>query len=273
MAAIRQRNGRYQAQVRLRGTPAITKTFDTRDLASRWATQTELDIKGGVAAAPQTDAVTLNALINRYVTEITPHKKACEQEKWRLRRLKKDPISSYSLANLSSQCLRDFKARRIKDGNRTCHYDLTLIGHIIEVARKEWGYRIEFNPVRNVKKPTLNPPRTRRLGEQEFLKLESAVKHTDVEYLWPLVNLAIATAMRKSELLNLKWEDVSLDNRTIYIPDSKNGSPRTIPISSYAIEVLEGMHQRDGSKVFPTTSSAAFQSWRRLVIRAGIEGL
>jgi integrase len=164
-------------------------------------------------------------------------------------------------------------ARRIKDGNRTCHYDLTLIGHIIEVARKEWGYRIEFNPVRNIKKPTLNPPRTRRLSDQEYRKLESALEHTDVDYLWPLINLAVATAMRKSELLNLKWENISLDDRTIHIPDSKNGSPRIIPISSYAIGVLEGIHRNEGQGVFPTTSSAAYQSWRRLVVRAGIEGL
>ena len=136
--------------------------------------------------------------------------------------------------------------------------------------------QIEENPFRFLKKPRCRKKKVVVFRDEECQTLLLNAKEvTDSQCVnWRLlIAFALETGMRKSELLNLKWEDVSLDNRTIHIPDSKNGSSRTIPISSYAIVVLEVMYQRDGSKVFPTTSSAAFQSWRRLVIRAGIEGL
>ncbi|SVE06075.1 uncharacterized protein METZ01_LOCUS458929 [marine metagenome] len=37
MASIRKRNGRYQAQIRLPGKPALSKTFSYKQDAQRWA--------------------------------------------------------------------------------------------------------------------------------------------------------------------------------------------------------------------------------------------
>ena len=42
-----------------------------------------------------------------------------------------------------------------------------------------------------------------------------------------LVELAVETAMRRGELLNAPWTDVSFETRTIRIPITKNGHART----------------------------------------------
>jgi integrase len=78
--------------------------------------------------------------------------------------------------------------------------------------------------------------------------------------------------MRRGELLRLRWADLDLDNNTLHIPVAKNGSPRTIPLSSEAVGILETVPKVE-DRVFPTTASAVSQSWRRLVKRAGIEDL
>ena len=42
MASYRKRQGKWQAQVRLAGKPAISKTFPTKELARAWAAQQAL---------------------------------------------------------------------------------------------------------------------------------------------------------------------------------------------------------------------------------------
>jgi integrase len=53
-----------------------------------------------------------------------------------------------------------------------------------------------------------------------------------------LVKLAIETAMRRGELLSLTWENVDLKRQTAHLPDTKNGDPRTVPLSTRAVAIL-----------------------------------
>jgi integrase len=41
--------------------------------------------------------------------------------------------------------------------------------------------------------------------------------------------------MRRGELLSLRWEHVDLQARTAFLPDTKNGDSRTVPLSSSAL--------------------------------------
>ena len=50
-------------------------------------------------------------------------------------------------------------------------------------------------------------------------------------YLQPLVVLAIETAMRRGELLGLRWEHVQLDKSYVHLPMTKNGDSRDVPLS------------------------------------------
>ena len=49
-----------------------------------------------------------------------------------------------------------------------------------------------------------------------------------------IVTLAIETAMRQSEILNLRLQDVDMENRVVRLAYSKNNSARTIPLSPAA---------------------------------------
>jgi integrase len=86
---------------------------------------------------------------------------------------------------------------------------------------------------------------------------------------WSAVQLAIETAMRRSELLGLRWEDVDLERRLAYLGDTKNGRPRSVPLTVGAI-VLLGSLPRTGPYVLPVSDCAVRQAWDRLVVRAGV---
>jgi integrase len=184
----------------------------------------------------------------------------------------RDPIASLTVQNLTAHELALFRDRRIKDGIRTCQYDLVLIRHILEIARKEWGLGLAVNPVDQIRKPNGLKPRNRRLEETEYRRLEEALGQTRVPYVWPLINLAIETAMRRGELLSLQWDWIDKTLRLAHLPDTKNGHPRSVPLSPSAMYWLDQMPVV-GQMVFPVTPVAVRQAWDRLVKRAGITNL
>ena len=92
------------------------------------------------------------------------------------------------------------------------------------------------------------------------------------KYLWPCIVLALETAMRKGELLSLQWQHVYWEKGLVYLPDTKNGEDRWIPLSPKAKEILQTLPQ-DTATVFTASSTALRLSWNRLMQRTQIRGL
>ena len=70
--------------------------------------------------------------------------------------------------------------------------------------------------------------------------------------------LSVMTGLRRSEGLNLRWEDVDLTNRTLTVRDTKNGTDHTLPLSDYVHGLLESRRAVDpeGEQVFPSYGAA-----------------
>ena len=83
MAAIRERDGKYQVRVIRKGHQPLTRTFSTRTDAARWARATEVEIERG-AIVSGTRCPTLSEAIERYVAECTPRKKSARSERYLL---------------------------------------------------------------------------------------------------------------------------------------------------------------------------------------------
>lgn len=65
--------------------------------------------------------------------------------------------------------------------------------------------------------------------------------------------MLLFTGLRRGEAQQLRWSDIDFTGRTITIPDTKNGDPLTLPLSSFLIEMLENRRMRYGNYkyVFP----------------------
>ena len=130
------------------------------------------------------------------------------------------------------------------------------------------------NPVDRVKMPPSSPARNRRLESGEFDRLEEAAKLTKNPHIWPVIVFAIETGMRRGEILGLRWEHVDLDRRIAFLPLTKNGSSREVPLSTKAVEVLARQRQRnDTPSPFPVTPNGFRLAWDRLRSRAGLSDL
>jgi integrase len=115
---------------------------------------------------------------------------------------------------------------------------LAALSHACGVAVKEWGW-LEENPLRKVSKLKESRGRTRFLLDDERAQLLKACQQSDNAYLYPIVVIALSTGMRKSEILNLKWQDIDLDKGAIILHETKNGERRRVPLQHIALENIK----------------------------------
>ena len=131
---------------------------------------------------------------------------------------------------------------------------------------------MDSNPVDFVQMPPSCPPRDRRLAKGEYQRLRGAAEGLRNPLIWPIIDIAVETAMRRSEILSLTWENVDIQNGTCHLPMTKNGSPRTVPLTSKARQIVKSCSQ-NSELVFPVSSNAVRLSWDRLRARAGVNDL
>lgn len=72
MASIRNRNGKWQARITRKGEQLISKSFQSKQDAERWARQIESDIdKGSYTNLVLADKALFKGIIERYILEVT----------------------------------------------------------------------------------------------------------------------------------------------------------------------------------------------------------
>ena len=272
MATIRKHRGKWQAIVRRKGQGSASKTFHIRRDAERWARDQERKLDNGTFGKLAPQKVSLAELLIRYRDTITVTKKGAPQEARRIQRLLKDPLTSLKADQIISDRLALFRDTRLKDGIRAAAIDLILIGHCLKIAINEWGLSLTNNPADKVKRPAPPKARQRRLEPSEYIALKRASSQTKSPYLWPLIKLAIETGMRRSELLGLTWDNIDVKNRTAHLPDTKNESRRTVPLSLKAAAVISNLDKTRES-LFPASDNAIRLSWNKLKKRAELNDL
>ena len=126
------------------------------------------------------------------------------------------------------------------------------------------------NPIKAVTLPRVDNARERRVSDDEIAAICSTTRSRE---LGALVRLAVETAMRRGELVDLRWKHVDLDKRTAHLPKTKNGFPRTVPLSSRAVETLRTLPRRVDDRVFGLHRGSVSEAFQRAVSRAGLENL
>lgn len=101
---------------------------------------------------------------------------------------------------------------------------------------KTRGY-INFNPIEDIERPKLEQKLPKKLTKQDSHRLLEIIHnypHTSNFLRYrnhAIFSTFIFAGLRKSELLNLKYADVDLDNMTLFINQGKGAKDRFVPIS------------------------------------------
>jgi len=246
---IKRPSGTWKAIIRKTGWPLKAKTFRTKRDAEDWARRTEDEIVRGTYIVRATaDRMTVEVALKRYLAEVTPTKRASSQEAERRRAaILTKHLGKYSLAALTPEIIAKFRDERLagidrKDekgnpvprANNTVRLELALLGHLFTIAIKEWRVGLPWNPVLSIRRPTPGPGRNRRLSSEEEKQLFEAVDKHSNPMLRLIVRIALETGMRASEIVTLRRMQVDLKRRIVRLLETKNTSPRTVPLSASA---------------------------------------
>lgn len=134
------------------------------------------------------------------------------------------------------------------------------------------------NPVSSVARPKYDNKRTCLLSPVEVERLLSACEESVNPQLKAIVQLLLATAARKSELLNARWEHIDFDRAEWLIPLTKNGHPRRVPLSKAAMAVINGLPRNAGPWLLPNPATGKpfdniKRAWRTACKAAGLPDL
>lgn len=107
-----------------------------------------------------------------------------------------------------------------------------------ELAIKWQTPGVKHNPVRGIPRPKFNNARDRYLTSDQAGALLKACAASINPQLRNIVGLLLLTGARKNELLQAKWEHVNFDRKVWFIPDSKTGKARHVPLSQPALDII-----------------------------------
>ena len=184
-----------------------------------------------------------------------------------------------NLLSISPKMVSRYKVLRNDEGAATAsvNRELSMLSKAFNLASREWEW-LRDNPASRVPKDKENNERDRWLTKDE----EKKILDNSPEWLREIIIFNLNTGLRIQELLSLEWSRVNLLRKTIIIQETKNGSPKTLPLNKIALDVLNQRSKvrsiknyfvffnREGKKINPNVLRKSFYTVLRKV---GIENL
>lgn len=264
-----------------------SKTFSSEREARSWGNKMRYEMeKGLVTKETLKDRKVLDA-IERYIVEILPRMpKNARNVEQHLRWWKKE-IGQHNLNDVlpchisagRDRLEREPTHQNKKRAPATIVRYIASLSAVFEAAIKDWNWT-EKNPVKLVRKPSVSNSRRRFLSEDECEKLLDACMESRNPYLYSIVVLALGTGMRRGELLGLRWQDVSLEEKCITLTKTKNGSIRCVPLVSITLKIIRSLFEDEtildpSHHIFPSLNLERYldirTAWFFALKRAGIK--
>lgn len=258
MATIQKRSKSWRVQVRRKGK-TVSATFDTKAEAEAWAITTESKIIEGVAPEvivnepAVAEGITVADTLKRYADEVSPNKRGGRWEQIRLRMLiRRYPLFQRPITSITGPDIADWRdTRMVQVSASTVNRELCLISAVFTQAMKEWRLGLTANPCSQVTKPRKPRPRTQRVSIVERKQIIEQLgwdgesePETSAQWVAFAFYLALETAMRKGEILSLRWADIDFDARYAHLDMTKNGDERDVPLSKSATKLLQIVKKR-----------------------------
>lgn len=273
MASIRKRGPRqWEVRIRRKGYPAQFATFEFKADADKWASDVEAEMgKGVFVSRKEAEATTLSEALDRFEEEFISGYAQPKQMRSRIRMVKNSPLALKTLATVRGKDISDYIHMREEEGrsSQTILHEVNLISRIFEICCRDWGMESLSNPTKKVSKPKQGRGRTRRLEQEEEHKLLEAAPSD----LKPLILFALETAMRRGELSAMRWNHVDLAKRYVHLPKTKNGEPRSVPLSPNALMVLKALPRNIRGAVFNIRPDTITKKFTTAVKHAGLNNL
>jgi len=205
----------------------------------------------------------------RWIEE-TSHKATHHQDVAKLKWLH-SILGGLMLDEITLDVIARIKESRLKDvGKSTTNRYLALVRAILKRAVDEWDW-LEKAPKVKLFKESEGRIRFITPEQVQALLRELPAHQRD------MVLFALQTGLRQSNVVNLEWLQVNLEQGHMWVnaAQSKNRKPIAVPLNREALAVLHRQLGKHPARVFTFAGqpivNANTRAWRNALKRAGIE--
>lgn len=291
MASIQKRGGRWRAWVRKKGYPTQSQSFPTKALAKIWADRVEIEISEAIArGTPQgAAAVTVAELVDWYRRDVAKMKTVSKTQVGNLTRIR-EGLGPVVASKLTVAQIVEFVRRRRQGehingkgikvpacGPATMTVEIGYLAELLKLATSMGKVTLERDVVaearpalRLVKLVAKAQKRDRRPTADELQRLCEYFRASAWRSVIPMadiVEFAVASSRRQSEITRLLWADVDEAKRTCVVRDAKHpraktGNHRTFPLLGATWGIVQ-RQPRTGGAIFPYKSDSIGTAFTR----------
>jgi integrase len=272
LASFKQRNQRWVAQVKIAGK-FKSATFNIKQEAQIWAAQQELAAIRGDSHALEMSNACFADVLKKYKAIITPTKRGAENEAIIINRLLREDWVDIPVCDLSLELLSGFRDQRLTlVKSSTFKREWAIVKAAANTA-EALGFDVPIKLFKSLVLPKIFHREIERLlpsGERRLLEAAQKISSQNI-YILPLIKLALATGMRRGEMLTLHWKHINFNDMFIDIKaiNTKSGYGRNIPFNSDIALMLRDLRcsAMPSERVFPITANSlrtSFEKVRRL---------
>jgi integrase len=240
-----------------------------------------------VGADPQSRRIELRSIPtlaelvrDRYLPHVKSYKRSWRTDETMLRIHILPVVGSQYVDQIRAEPIAAMveKMREKKYSTGTTNRAVIVLRHIFNLARKWRVPGVTENPTTGINlAPDVN--RERFLSLEEAQRLIVSIEQDENNVAANAIMLLLLTGARRNEITYAKWEHLDLDKRTLLVPLSKSGKPRSIALNGAAVELLRAIQTNNRScYVFPSPttgrpSPSLYFPWQRIRVRAGLPDL
>lgn len=225
--------------------------------------------------------MTLNGLFNEYMERhAKPHKKSWKNDESRFKLHVANWRGSYKLSQITKADIQKLHTDiGASNGKYEANRVITLLCTMFNIASEfELWDKDKANPASGIKKYK-EKARDRFLQSEELPEFFAALAQEPNETIRDYILLAILTGTRRSDLLAMKWEEISWQRAEWRIAVTKNDDPQVVTLSEEAIVILKRRKETTNSQyVFPGDGRTGHlkepkRGWSRILKSAGVGNL
>ncbi|MEM7017633.1 MAG: tyrosine-type recombinase/integrase [Pseudomonadota bacterium] len=222
---------------------------------------------------------TLGEFFETYLEQYSkPHKLTWAEDEAQFNRYLRNDWGKRPLSTLTRQQLQSLHIEVGElHGRYAANRLIALLRNMFNKAT-EWGWPYP-NPAEGIRKFS-EKSRERFLQADELPRFFQALEDEPNDTIRDYILLSLLTGARKSNMLEMRWEELNLETGIWRIPRTKNGSAQSLPLPAAAIELLRTREIRHGLSefVFPGRGKTGHlvepkTAWRKLLERADIDDL
>lgn len=242
---ITERNGKYYCRFQIDGErhhylcSGATSVKEAKKIEAAFMYKIQQQQNGVIER--ELEKMSVARLMTVFLEYSETNKKSYATDKSRAKVIKKYFGESTQIKDITPKMIEDFKKHLVDNGKSKTtanrYYEQLSTAFNMAVNNKY----LKINPCKSVKKfPTQNYT-VRYLTEEEEERLMKVVP----DYLKDIIIIALNTGLRKTNILELKWEQINFDFNFIEVLENKGNKHIMLPINETLLQLFSKTPEAD----------------------------